>query len=496
MTAATQESVIRRLVETSDDLPALPQIWIKVRRVTEDLRASAHDVAEIILKDQAMTARVLRTANSAIYAGYHQRITTITNAIVLLGFREVRNIVLGYAAFNMLSRLRRNTVFDFKSFWVHSLATAVGCRMLAESLEYELPEEAFVAGLLHDVGKLLAACLMPEQYGRFAAQSETAEDLLQLERRIFGADHQQIGEWAAVRWAFPRILVQAISRHHRTNLQPHEKSRPPLIDMVHVADAMAKIIFRTTTEARRPDARLVQQQAQKWLGLSRERWAMLLRKLADNVRELISEFQLTQDDLESYTAFLEDSHIEHVRTEKLYEEMNRELTEKVKELNTLHQFSTALLQASSRQQVVELLVESIYRAVNFSRVVWFAVDREENVLKARHGYGADVQPLLQNGRLALADRGAIATSGREGRILNILNAASPLYAEQVSRAELELLRCASFACVPLMGEDGALGVIVVDNHVPAEPIPDHRLAAVATFVNQASLGLQRLPLTD
>ncbi len=488
-----QRDKLRSLVETSEDLPVMPQIWLRVCKITEDHRASAHDVAEVILKDQAMTARVLKAANSAHYAGYHQKITTITNAIVLLGFKEVRNIVLGYAAFNMLSRLKKNPHFDFRNFWIHSLATAVGAMMLAESIEYELPEEAFVGGLLHDVGKLLAAYLLPREYQNFIKSADDDVNLLSLERKVFGATHQEIGEWASKRWSFPEVLVHAIARHHRLGLKEKEKSPHLLIDIVAVADSMAKIIFRTTSEKRRPDVKAVNRQAQLLLGLSRERWALILRNLATKVRGLISEFNLKQEDLEAYTEFLEDSHLEHLRTERFYEQINRELTEKVKELNMLNQFSTALLQTTKREDILNLLMESIYRAINFSRVLLFVPGKHKRRLEARWGFGADVQHLINKAKLDINDKGAIVGSFTEGKIINILNAASNLYADQVSRKELELLQCASFACVPLVVNETTEGVVVVDNHISSEPVPDLRLNSVVTFVNQASLGLQRLP---
>ncbi|MDQ7053627.1 MAG: HDOD domain-containing protein [candidate division KSB1 bacterium] len=482
---------LRSLVETTDDLPAMPQIWMRVRKITEDLHASAYDVAEVILKDQAMTARILKAANSAVYAGYHQKITTITNAIVLLGFKEVRNIVLGYAAFHMLNRLKRSNHFDFKSFWVHSLATAVAARMISESVSYELPEEAFVAGLLHDIGKLIAAYLLPDAYGEVLTRLDRKGNTLKLEREILGADHQEIGQWAAQRWVFPDVLKRCIGAHHRAKLKAREKSKHVLVDIVAVANDMAKIIFRTAVNYDQIDPREAQVQAQATIGIPKERWATILRQLATNVRKFIDEFNLKQEDLEAYTEYLEESNQEHIRTERFYEELNRELTEKVKELNTLNQFSTALLQTVDTDEIIHLLIESIYRAVNFSRVILLTPQRRKLELVVREGIGADVEHLLQVATLDLRQKGAIASSFREGKIINILNAASHLYADQVSKQELELLKCASFACVPLIVNSEARGVIVVDNHIPAEPVPDHRLNAVVTFVNQASLALQR-----
>ena len=159
------------MVETTRDIPAMPQIWIKIREMTQHLNISATMIANEILKDQGMTSRILKAANSATYAGYNQKIATVTNAIVLLGFNEVRNIIVGLAVFNMLEKLKSNKRFNFKEFWLHSLATGVAARMLAEHVQYKNIEEAFVAGLLADAKPIPAMRKAKERHDALIAKS-------------------------------------------------------------------------------------------------------------------------------------------------------------------------------------------------------------------------------------------------------------------------------------------------------------------------------------
>lgn len=486
-----QLAEIKARVETTEELPPMPQIWLRIREMTERFNVSAQEVAGLILKDQGTTSKLLKVANSAIYAGYHQKITTVTNAIVLLGFNEVRNIVLGYAVYNMLGKLKKNKKFDFKAFWIHSLATGVAARMLAESLQYQNTEEAFVAGFLHDIGKLVSGQLFPEAYNAAQAKIKRGEKPLQCERETIGADHQQVGKWVASRWHFPELLVDAIALHHHLENRNAPQRRKVLVRIVAVANDMAKLIFSKDQKASKETARAFHSRAFALLNISRERWALILRNLSANVKDVLEEFNLNQIDLDAYTEQLDRLSVEQIQTENLYREMNQELTSKVKELTVLNEFSTALLQTADPAEVKNLLIEAVYRAVNFSRVLLFLPDEEKTFLQAGDGFGANIEGLLGRARVPLTDKGAIVTSYKQGRLINILNAASNLYSGMVSQHELNLLRCASFGCVPIMMGQKAFGVLVVDNHIPAEPIPDQRIQAVVTFANQASLVLQR-----
>ncbi|KAA3619296.1 MAG: HDOD domain-containing protein [Calditrichaeota bacterium] len=482
---------IKTMVETTDDIPAMPQIWMKIRDMTQHLNISAPGIAKEILKDQGMTTRILKVANSATYAGYNQRVTTVTNAIVLLGFNEVRNVVVGYAVYEMLAKLKKNNHFNFKEFWVHSLATGVAARMLAESVQYRNSEEAFVAGLLHDVGKLVISQLMPKEYDSVLLRIRGGMDNLEAENEILHVDHQVIGAWVAERWHFPEVLVRAVSQHHRCELEERQKSRSRIVDIIAVANEMVHLIFSSGAKNKMKDAMFCQSNAQSLLSISRERWSHIIRNLATNVRSNIEEYNLKDSDIDSLLTTLEEDDCEKLQSEKLYKEMNHELSEKVQELSVLNDFSAALLDVENFKQVQTLLLENIYRGIAFSRILLF-VPVKNNRLDATAGFGADIEKCVGKSSIKISEGGVIAKCFSDGTVINVLNAASHLFSDVVSQHELNLLRCSSFACVPLTAKDKVLGVIVVDNHVAEAPVSDQRLSAVVTFCNQASLALKKL----
>ncbi|MFO1499378.1 MAG: HDOD domain-containing protein [Verrucomicrobiota bacterium] len=192
-------------------------------------------VAEAIEKEPDLTARLLRLGNSPLY-GFSTRLTTINEAISLIGIRQAQELIQASSIIEQFAGMSSELV-NMESFWRHSLACGVGARLLAMEKRLPKPDKFFVAGLLHDVGRLVLFSQAPA-----AAQQifevYTKEHLLlrEAEVRVLGFDHQQIGEALLKYWRYPPLLVQAVGCHH----QPGASDTPSIeATIVHVADHLA-----------------------------------------------------------------------------------------------------------------------------------------------------------------------------------------------------------------------------------------------------------------
>ncbi len=211
-----------------------------------DDRADFHQMADLIKEDPVLTARILTMINSPAFA-LTTSVKDLSHAISLLGKNQVRNLALSVAIFDTFSATGKKREQELAAFRQHCLACAHTCEELAKELNYPLPEEAFIAGLLHDVGKLLAYHQLEKEYKRFLDRLRefTDEDQAQwpqldLEKEILGAPHHLLGKWAAKAWNFPAPIVEAIWLHH----QPPATSRgkiPPLPLLVRLADALCNL---------------------------------------------------------------------------------------------------------------------------------------------------------------------------------------------------------------------------------------------------------------
>jgi len=190
-----------------DTLPTLPVIAGQVLERLNNPNSSVQDIAEIILKDQSLSSKILQLVNSAFY-GFPKRIGTVSHAISILGFETVRGLVLGVSILDTF----KIQEFDLYRFWQHSIQSASLMSFLAEKWNYPRKDEAFTIGLIHDVGKLVFMLKAPDEYQEI--WSEAASTRLQQEITCFGLDHAELGAQVAAAWNFPANFIGAIQAHH------------------------------------------------------------------------------------------------------------------------------------------------------------------------------------------------------------------------------------------------------------------------------------------
>jgi len=196
------------------DIPTLPTAAIKVNRMLQNYDTSIKKLSNLIEKDQAMVSKILRLVNSAFY-GFRSGISNIPHAVVLLGFNTVRNAVVSVSIMDTFSGKDAFEGFEITEFWKHSVAVAVTSRHLAEKTRLITPDECFVAGLLHDVGKVVLAQYFRELFGRvWGSMREEGLSFYEAEKNLLPVNHAQIGGHLAKKWSLPVSLVDAIKYHH------------------------------------------------------------------------------------------------------------------------------------------------------------------------------------------------------------------------------------------------------------------------------------------
>jgi putative nucleotidyltransferase with HDIG domain len=235
-TATTQK--IKRITESIISLPTLPAVVSKMLQLVDNPKTSAASLSRLIYTDQALTARILKLANSAYY-GFPREISTVNMAIVVLGFNTVKEMGLSLSVFEVFKGEGNDAIFDISRFWQHSIGCGSAARMLARRLKYHLAGEAFVAGLLHDIGKIILRQYLPNEFSSVISKVvHGGMDLDEAEIDIVGTSHAQIGGWLAEKWNLPRLIVDAITFHHMP-CEAHED--PVLVGIVTVANHLCHL---------------------------------------------------------------------------------------------------------------------------------------------------------------------------------------------------------------------------------------------------------------
>lgn len=205
----------RKLSAAVEKMPAFPKSVQRILELTRDINCEPKELVMVIEKDPVMTMKLLRVLNSAYYS-FPQQITSVNQSVVYLGLNTIKNMALSFAAMGTLPQ-QNAAGFDVQRYLLHSLTTASIARLLCQKFAADGtdPADCYIAGLLHDFGKVVFAQFLPEEFRKALAYSRERSVPLHLaERAIIGADHSLVGAMLVEKWQFPQALTETIRRHH------------------------------------------------------------------------------------------------------------------------------------------------------------------------------------------------------------------------------------------------------------------------------------------
>jgi len=224
-----------KLVLETPAVASLPGVYARLNETVNDPRSSSRDVAGVIAEDTGLAARLLRLANSAFF-GFPSRIDTISRAVSLVGTRQLRDLALATSIVEQFQGMPGASV-SMESFWRHSLACGVAARILATYRREQNVERFFIAGLMHDIGRLVMFSTIPEMAAEAFAEARSKEQLLyETEREVIGFDHADVGGALLRHWKLPVHTSDAVAFHHRPGVDGATHTDTAI---VHVADLIS-----------------------------------------------------------------------------------------------------------------------------------------------------------------------------------------------------------------------------------------------------------------
>jgi HD-like signal output (HDOD) protein len=275
---------IRNKIEEITNLPTLPGIVTHVMHIVHDPSSSSHDVASIIGQDLALSAKVLRLANSSFY-GMPHTITSIHNAVVILGFKVINTMVLSLTVFDMFPHEKKTSLFNRIAFWRHCTSCGLICRFLSQRLRSFVlfdPEEAFCAGLLHDIGKVAMEQYLHDDFHKALKHAKHKKvPLYDAEKETLGYAHTDVAQWLTANWQLPAAISLSLSCHHDPQ---NVKDHADIVALCHYADYLCYELKLTIDEDYAPPV-LVRPEVDK-LGFSSEDIEALTRALADDLEKV------------------------------------------------------------------------------------------------------------------------------------------------------------------------------------------------------------------
>ncbi len=230
-----QKNRLRSIVNRTTELAPLKSVATRAIQLAEDERSAAMDLATVISSDQALTAKLLRLSNSAYY-GYSRRIGNVREAVILLGMRTVRSVAISSGIIDSFSVQVPHPMFVKDLFWAHSVCVGLVAEVIARETRIARPEDAFTAGVLHDVGKLAMMLAEPGEFGEVVDLVVNEKMRYgEAELAVFGVGHEHVGARLAERWKFPDPLSEAIRRHHPERPVPALESLGDIVAVANLA---------------------------------------------------------------------------------------------------------------------------------------------------------------------------------------------------------------------------------------------------------------------
>jgi len=270
---------LRSKVENISALPTIPSVLKHISSIIEKPDISLNEISDFISSDLALTTKILKMINSAVY-GFPGRISSVSHATVLLGLNVIKGLLIGASVFELMQQ-------SMQGLWEHSFDCAITSKLIAQRKNLKEPEEIYAAGLLHDIGKVILILEFPEEYQK-AIHDATQQGItiFESEQNQFVENHANVGSWLAEKWRFPNNLTEAIKYHHA----PHRSKYAPMeTAVVHLADILVRA--RGFGFAGDPFVPAIEPAAFELLNLTESDIKEILREM-DNSLEITEELSL------------------------------------------------------------------------------------------------------------------------------------------------------------------------------------------------------------
>ncbi len=352
-------SPIFNKIETSKQLPSLPHILLKLIEACNKEEAKIKEISRIISKDSSLSARVMAMVNSAYY-NLPNKVTSTEQALVLLGIDTIKNIAISASIKNVFKGAKDEAGFNLKGFWVHSLMCAILSKSIAVKIAYDSPDEAFLAGLLHDIGKLVLWINFTDEYKKIIDSSNKQTDLLLAGEIQLGASHPEVGAWLIKHWKLQSFISDAVLYHHEP--LPRILNAIPLIKIVYVANSMS-VKTNENSEVNFNAAREI-------FGFSSKQLEEINSNAREEIEHIAQFMGITVNLQENKEMNDSDGEIK----------IQEHLAQEVKEATLLQGTLQSLLKAHNENSILRVISHALQILFDLKIVLFFLYDQEKNAL--------------------------------------------------------------------------------------------------------------------
>ncbi|MDR3632152.1 MAG: HDOD domain-containing protein [Desulfocapsaceae bacterium] len=460
-----KDNVFNR-IKRSGNLPALPEVLLRLLEAFDDAAASLAEIASIIQKDPALGARVLQLVNSSFY-GLNRTFTGVEQAVVYLGRNSIKNLAVTTAVYQLFPQKRfESKRFNMGAFWWDALMCATLARRIAKKTGFSSPDEAYLSGLLHDIGRLVLLTAFPREYDTILAGGGDGQEVINAEIQAIGVSHCEAGFWLVHAWKLNSLMADAIQYHHGPADQMKEAF--PLVKIVYVAN-----LLKETAQACERDYAVGDQ----LLGLRSNTLQDILADAGEEVRQVAQDLNIRivqpsavdstpespapsgGDRGPSVSRETSDGMgLEEVPAVKA--SAQTALAERVKSVALLAGILEDLIRAAESDAVISVFEESVRLLFGLTKVLFFLSDKDQMRLRGLTSAASPLHSLSQGMTLSVnGSTSLIVKAFRESTVM-YLDAGDNLDV-MADKQVLAAFRCTRVMLVPLLAGKQPEGVILL-----------------------------------
>jgi len=472
---------IQNKISTLKNLPTLPHILVKLISACNEDEVNMLEVSRLVEKDPSLSSKILKLVNSASY-GLPKKIESIQHSISYLGTGTIKNIAIGSSVHQAFQPPKGNRLFNLKIFWWHSLRCAVLARLIAKEINYKNPEEAFLTGLLHDIGRLVLWANYPDEYLDLLNKYKGRPDLLLAGEIRQGVTHCEVGAWLLNRWNLQPFMVDAVLYHHEPTKRIENAFS--LVQIIWVANALSgqpaleqdrETSLRLTTEL---------------CGLSPSQVDGLLTQVDKEASDVASLLDIEVEEPGEKA----DHDSENDR--KKQASLAREVRDSSLLLGTLQN----LLEAHDQDAILREVYQGLRILFDLKEIVFFLYDEERNCLMGRAIKENDKSAAIDDLFIPMGTENSLPVASLlKGKALDLFTEHTDVDTVLIDVQIIRFLGKEGMMCLPMLTNGKYVGVIVLGiNQVEASHLSEDtkllnmfcRQAAISIYSDQ----MRRIPL--
>ncbi|MBW1939917.1 MAG: HDOD domain-containing protein [Deltaproteobacteria bacterium] len=450
------------------NLPTLPQILIKLIEACNNEETTHKEFSKIISKDPSLSAKIMRLVNSS-YMGLNTRIKSIEQAVVYLGSDAIRNMAISASVVQVFSHVKGDSLFSLNRFWRHSVMCASIARRIAKESSYEYPEEAFLSGLLHDIGKLVLWVNFKEDYAEILKDCEENPELLIGAEMRLGTTHCEVGAWLIRQWKFNSFVADAVLYHH----EPVDKilHALPLVKIVYVANILC-VKYDEDRQAALKAAKAV-------FGFS-----------PSHVEDIVFACRKETNDVALAFNIPIEPSVSADKSEPSEQEDNKyqkDLLCEVKNFSLLYGTVQNLLNADSMDSILKIVEQGLRILCDVTRSFFFLYEPGKDLLVGTLPEGNYYAEIINNLAIPFNNKSLLAMSLSKKIVVDSFGYLTDDVKSMVDEKIIDLLETKGMLCFPMFARKKPVGVMVIGIDDSMFHELSDRIKMLRMLANQAAM---------